>query len=398
VIAGALLVLGASCNQSNTVDLTAVQKMVAATDSAAPTYAAISGDFFGSCKRARIWELTGKWLPNTSFTAPTLGSLGQLSPSEAAKLPKPLLAEYQKEVAAYTKAMKDYNAKVAGWNALQKSVASKTTKAENSPQPTYQPPTPAASTPSSAGKPAATTTSIETPPPFGGADVCAEAAYSSQQWQKLNVALISYVDALGHLAAVGSGTASTYGFDTLGNSLTASKLMSASQVSAVQSALTEVSNNIFAAKSREQIAKYAPQAQQDVGVIIDTLERIADVDYRGLLDIERLDIDQFYQDNLLVTSPGLQSLETLPYRQQWVGDISALDAKVAAINAYRTSLEALRTAHEKLVKESVSHDVDLTSAATAFVAEYLPSLEAIDKAFATPAKSPAAPTPKPKGA
>jgi hypothetical protein len=366
--------------------------MVQATDSAAPTYAAISADYYQSCKRSRIWELTGTWLPRAALAAPTQPAFGQLSLNDAAKLSPALRAEYEKEAAAYIKAMKDYNAKLTDWNKSLKQQEANAAQSAASPLPTYIPPAPS--------KPptGAPTSAPETPPPFGGGDVCAPAAYASQQWQKLNVVLISYVDALGRLAAVGNGTSSTYGFDTLGNSLTASNVMSSAQVTAVQSALTSVANGIFAAKSRDEIAKYAPQAQQGVDTIIDALEYAADVDYRGLLDIERIDINEFYQNNVRVTTPGLQVLETLPYRQEWVGDIAALDQKVAAINAYRVSLEALRSAHAAIVKESAAHNVDLTSTATTFIAQYLPSLEAIDKAFSSTPKTNATPTPKPKGA
>ncbi len=301
-LALAFSTLLAGCNEP-AVDLSAIQSMVQTTDAGAPSYALLAADFYGSCKRAREWELTGQW--RIPFT------------HRGAKPVVPLL-----------------------------------------------PPLPHSPVASSNGDP------------------CALASQSARQWQTMNLVVINYIDALGALAGGNEPADNSYGFDKLATSLTDSNLLSSGQATAIQGAFAKVVTDIFNHRRREAIAQNAPAAKAALDTIIDRLESVADSDYRGLLTIERLDINEFYTRNIQATQPGLENLETLSYRAKWRDDLHDLDTKTAAIEDYKGSLEALRSAHDSLVN-SASHPQDLKSVVKAYITEYLPDLTAIDKAFSS---------------
>lgn len=366
-----LSLLVSSCNQ-NSETLTAVQKMVQTTDAAAPSYAAIAADYAASCHRTNRWIVTG-------------------------------------------------NLAV----------------------------------------------------PASGLDSCAGADRVTQDWQKLNVMVINYIDALGGLAGSGQ-TSSTYGFDKLAVSLQTSKILTQSQASTIQQLATSVVTDIFNGQRADAIVKYASQSNAYLDRVIQRLEAAAD-DYRILLAVEGQTACDFYKQTIPTTdanrrqcalsvtqpveaalpaadgfaapgcatsasatssddSPRTEPLNLVGYtdipqhkkpeakegsqktgphkgqatepprpnsnrtntakpntassdsgtlfeRRQWNSDLSDLQTKIAAIEQYKASLEALYVAHNALVTQANNPNPSITSIVDAYSAQFLPQIQAIQEAF-----------------
>lgn len=342
-----------ACNQNTTV-LTSVQKMVQTTDAAAPSYAAIAADFVASCRRQRVLEVTGKALS----VWPTTNEL-------------PTSKKHALHATPSSK-QSSINPSATGRTKIHQASASSKTPAVKS----GKPPTLAASDP----PPPVTSPSPSVLPSSSGADPCATDVLASDDWQKLNVIVINYIDALGNLAGSGQSSNNVYGFDKLAASLKSSTGLPTNEVSTIQQLLSTVVRDIFASQRTDAIFKYAPEAKEALNNIIATLENIADTDYRKQLSQERTDIDEFYRDNMSTANPADRT-STIDYRKQWTADLNALDEKVAAINRYRSSLESLRSTHDTLVDEASRPNPDITSVVNAYVTQFLPDVQAIQQAF-----------------
>jgi hypothetical protein len=382
-VAIALLLTG--CHKANSVDLAAIQKMVQATDTAAPTYALISADLYASCQRTREWQLAGTWTPVTAnsgsdLTLPTLPppALAALSPADrkryaaAAKAYAAEQTSFRAQVLAYEK--------IAGAQSKTKAKAT-SAAAVPSPQDSMAP------------------SQVASPPSFGTDDQCATQAIASADWQTRNLLLTNYVDALGKLAGAGQTTtagASPAPAATASTSASAPSTSASTKMTAIQSAVASISNVYFANEDRAAIAAQIGDQKAVLGnidAIIDSLERFADQDYRQILSIERGDINLFYQANLMPAKSGAQTLQTLSYRKQWMLDLAALDQKLTAINAYRSSLETIRSAGTAIEAQSDKR-APLAATADAYVSAVVPDIAAIQKAFGgtpTPSPSPSSP-------
>jgi len=210
-------------------------------------------------------------------------------------------------------------------------------------------------------------------------DSCAGSQLVSTQWQNMNVIVISYIDALGKLADNGQ-TSSSYGFNSVADGLTTSKILTQTQASAITQLFSAVTKDIFNNQRTDAIVEYAPEARDALDNIITRLESVADDDYRVQLSLERLDINDFYKRGMLAEKTGRMQSEVFQ-RREWNADLNDLDDRVAAIDKYKASLEALRTAHDALVQEANKQNPDIQNIVDTYAAQFLPQIDSISRAF-----------------
>jgi hypothetical protein len=215
-------------------------------------------------------------------------------------------------------------------------------------------------------------------------DPCQLEADASDQWQRANLVLLNYVRALGTLA--GTGTANTYGFDTLATGLTGSKALSSKQAEAFKSGAALIAADIFAARRREAIATYAVEADEVLKRWISALESVANENYRFALMQERRDVNHFFVDTFVTSRGDESALASLEYKTAWNDELTATDLHLTALNAYVKALEALRSAHHAMVvKITKSGFTDLSAIVDGYIAQVQPEIAKMHGNLATPA-------------
>ncbi len=253
-------------------------------------------------------------------------------------------------------------------------------------------------------------------------EFCSAQQKAAQQWQQANLVVIEYVQALGNTAG-GSDTQTDFGIPDLVssiNGITGSGL-SDTQIKAVSTSGTSIVTDIFNLRRRKEIARYAPQANQDLDALIATLEDIAKTNYSRQLDLEQDAVDRFYSavvptagpttTDVLPTVQGLQKrlalsdkrstnsqqlrsvlfdrvlvdfdrTQILALKQNYVTDRQGISDKRKAISIYVSALESIRKTHSQLVAAIESNSPgDVGKIAQAYIDEYGPEIKALENAF-----------------
>lgn len=243
-------------------------------------------------------------------------------------------------------------------------------------------------------------------------DSCGDNREAANQWQNANLVVLSYIRALGALAG-GSDTQTDYGIPKLIdgiNSVTGSSL-SKGQVSSISTAATNIVTDMYNIRRRNAIATYAPKANDDLDALITVLEGVARTNYSKQLDFETDAVNNFYKPVAPVVPNGMApapqggtskepmrrgawppvvisaigdvgKVQLLELRDRYRADKAAVDQRRSAIDAYVLSLEALKTAHKGLVDTIQSNSIgDVAKIVQAYVDQFRPDVESIDRAF-----------------
>ena len=241
---------------------------------------------------------------------------------------------------------------------------------------------------------------------------CGADAKASAQWQQANQVVVAYVRALGNLAG-GSDTETDYGLSGLVESINASGAtsLSSEQQKAVSAAASDLIKDIFNIRRRNEIAAYAPKANEDLKALIVALQSIANTNYAEQLDLELVAINHFYSPVVAAVGTARPSsvqktatknvvliplapqvtrsvedmgkVEILTLRDRYRQDRAALDARRGAIGAYVRSLSSIASAHAALVDAIQRNDTSHVGGIIAsYVSQLKPDLQTVSKAFA----------------
>jgi hypothetical protein len=356
------------CNQN--VDLDSIRTFTNAALQQQGAFADLAADFYGSCQRDRLWRLIGSISPQPASVGP--------SPEEQQALVAALQAKKASEAAVLAALQ---NARASSNAAREKQFVAEKHRIDlesvGATPPKAEPNAVVTPAPAASATPVPALLTVE-----DTHDPCQLEADAADQWQKANIVLLNYVRALGNLAGSKDGSTDTFGFDALASGLTGSKALNAAQADAFKTGASELASDIFAAKRRDAIAFHAAAADAVLSSWIVTLENVANNNYRGVLDAERHAVNHFFEDNFAASEAGLPALESIQYKGTWKDELTQVDARVTALNAYVQALEALRSAHHAMVMQSkVNGFSDVASIVNGYVSEVQPELVKIHAAF-----------------
>ena len=204
---------------------------------------------------------------------------------------------------------------------------------------------------------------------------------AARAWQNANGVVIAYFVALGKLAG-GVPASDSYGVKALGTAVVASKGLSKDQGDAIGAFANDVLDQIYEARRRGALADYIPKADAALGGAITTLQGLATDSYANSLSRERIVANRFFQRNLQMAQPGEQAFEVLSYADAWSTRTKDIDDKAAAIKAYVSAWDTLRSNHAKLLTAISNNDASSALAvAQAIYAAITPDIGTIEKAF-----------------
>jgi hypothetical protein len=199
---------------------------------------------------------------------------------------------------------------------------------------------------------------------------------SSERWRAVDNVLTSFYTQLG--AAAGDDSNSDFGLTKLADAV---PVTSADQKLATANAAKSLAKALYAMRRRDLVAAQAADASSAVTYYVNVLTKVAD-DYKRELDLERDTIDSFFSRNFIAQDVGLQTLETLRFRQDWKTALSDVDTKESAANAYERSLKALDGGTSAIVNKASENDfAGVDAVVAALTAEIKPNLVALQKAF-----------------
>ena len=201
-------------------------------------------------------------------------------------------------------------------------------------------------------------------------------------WQKANGVVIAYFVALGKLAG-GVPASDSYGVKALGTAVVATGGLSKTQGDAISGLANDVLDQIYEAQRRKALANYIPTADKALGGAIATLQSLATDSYANSLSRERTVANRFFQRNLQMAQPGEQAFEVLSFADAWSTRTKAIDDKAAAIKAYVSAWDTLRSNHAKLLTAISNNDsASALAVAQAIYEAITPDIGTLEKAFA----------------
>jgi hypothetical protein len=212
-----------------------------------------------------------------------------------------------------------------------------------------------------------------------GSDNCDTAIQPAvTDWQHANAAVLGYLAALGKVA--GGSKPTDFGFATLTSNVPG---LTAAKGSAISTFLNDLFNQYFDIERRGDIATSVANADAAFGTVCDFLVAAA-TEYKKELARERGEINTFYSINLGQPNVpvGLQRVQLVEYELDWQTKLAAVDQKVTAATAYVDSVNALRKAHAGLLTSIKTNHLDsMYAIASTFVSDFQPKIAAIQKAL-----------------